>query len=32
MIKYIESEFERLASNIIELKDLATKIKKVANI
>ena len=32
MIKYIESEFERLASNIIELKALAPKIEKVANI
>ena len=32
MIKYIESEFNRLASNILELKNLAPTITEVANI
>lgn len=32
MINYIESEFDRLASNILSLKALAPKIEEVANI
>lgn len=32
MIKYIESEFDRLASNILHLKALAPQIEKVANL
>lgn len=32
MIKYIESEFDRLASNILHLKALAPQIEEVANL
>ena len=32
MIKYIESEFDRLASNILDLKALAPKLEEVTNL